>query len=232
MDEHSIQIQELRKQVSDYAMAFDLLKKVADSKTKKKSIEQILDIFHVLFSPKEVRFLSFQQDQKQIFSTLRSKSDTARATNRLLNYNDPYAWTDSGNGFYVKICYNKKELGVLEVIDLTLPEQKEHYLNLTLSMIDVCGLAIENAARYEKLKDAQILIRKEKRKLEKALSQVKKLSGLLPICGHCKKIRDDRGYWNQIDSYIQENSEAVFSHGICEDCAKKYYPSLDLYNDE
>lgn len=66
-------------------------------------------------------------------------------------------------------------------------------------------------------------IRQTQKKLEEALDNVKKLSGLLPICGHCKKIRDDRGYWNQIDTYIQEHSEAVFSHGICQDCAKKYY---------
>ncbi len=67
------------------------------------------------------------------------------------------------------------------------------------------------------------------KELQAALRNVKKLSGLIPICGHCKKIRDDKGYWNQIDSYIQENSEAVFSHGICQNCAKKYYPDYDVY---
>jgi transcriptional regulator with PAS, ATPase and Fis domain len=77
---------------------------------------------------------------------------------------------------------------------------------------------------------------KEKEKLisqlESALKDVKQLSGLLPICAHCKKIRDDNGYWNQIESYLHEHSEAQFSHGICQDCAKKYYPDMDLYEDE
>ena len=63
---------------------------------------------------------------------------------------------------------------------------------------------------------------------EKALLTVKILSGLLPICASCKKIRDDKGYWNQIESYIKDHSEAEFSHGICPDCAKKLYPDLDL----
>ena len=54
------------------------------------------------------------------------------------------------------------------------------------------------------------------------------ISGLLPICASCKKIRDDKGYWNQIEGYIQENSDAVFSHGICSDCAKKLYPDIEL----
>jgi len=61
-------------------------------------------------------------------------------------------------------------------------------------------------------------------RLQTALADVKKLSGLLPICASCKKIRDDRGYWKRIESYIQEHSEAEFSHGICPECAQKLYP--------
>jgi PAS domain S-box-containing protein len=60
--------------------------------------------------------------------------------------------------------------------------------------------------------------------LKEALSQVKTLSGFIPICASCKKIRDDKGYWNQIESYIRDHSEAEFSHGICPDCMKKLYP--------
>ena len=59
--------------------------------------------------------------------------------------------------------------------------------------------------------------------LHKALANVKQLSGLLPICASCKKIRDDKGYWNQIEAYIRDHSEAQFSHGICPDCAEKHY---------
>jgi hypothetical protein len=62
--------------------------------------------------------------------------------------------------------------------------------------------------------------------LQKALSEVRKLSGFLPICASCKKIRDDQGYWNQIEEYISDHSEAQFSHGICPDCMRKLYPEL------
>ncbi|HIJ40448.1 MAG TPA: response regulator [Deltaproteobacteria bacterium] len=65
--------------------------------------------------------------------------------------------------------------------------------------------------------------------LKDAMAKVKQLSGFLPICSHCKKIRDDKGYWNQIEAYIGAHSEADFSHGICPDCAKKLYPEFDLY---
>ena len=67
---------------------------------------------------------------------------------------------------------------------------------------------------------------------EKLEKEVKTLGGLLPICSYCKKIRDDKGYWNQIEAYIQENSEAQFSHGICQECAEKHYPGMDLYGDD
>lgn len=60
--------------------------------------------------------------------------------------------------------------------------------------------------------------------LREALAKVKNLSGLLPMCASCKKIRDDKGYWNQLEAYIRDHSEADFSHGICPECAKKLYP--------
>ncbi|MBL7996716.1 PAS domain S-box protein, partial [bacterium] len=60
--------------------------------------------------------------------------------------------------------------------------------------------------------------------LKEALANIKTLSGLLPICSSCKKIRDDTGYWNQLEIYIEKHSEADFTHGICPDCARKLYP--------
>ena len=62
--------------------------------------------------------------------------------------------------------------------------------------------------------------------LQEALAKVKTLTGLLPICASCKKIRDDKGYWNQIEAYIRDHSEAEFSHGICPECMKKPYPDV------
>lgn len=63
--------------------------------------------------------------------------------------------------------------------------------------------------------------------LEDAMANVNQLSGLLPICASCKKIRDDKGYWTQIEAYIRDHSEAEFSHSICPDCVKKLYGDLD-----
>jgi len=66
--------------------------------------------------------------------------------------------------------------------------------------------------------------------LRHALAKVKKLEGFLPICSYCKKIRDDLGYWQQIEKYIRERSDAQFSHSICPECAKKHFPDLKLFD--
>jgi len=60
--------------------------------------------------------------------------------------------------------------------------------------------------------------------LQEALDQVKTLSGLLPICANCKKIKDDQGYWHQVEVYVQQHSDAEFSHGFCPECLRELYP--------
>jgi hypothetical protein len=66
--------------------------------------------------------------------------------------------------------------------------------------------------------------------LQNALADVKTLSGLVPICANCKQIRDDKGYWTQVEAYIQERSQARFTHGICPACMKKLYPNVKQEN--
>lgn len=66
--------------------------------------------------------------------------------------------------------------------------------------------------------------------LQDALAQVKALSGIIPICMHCKNIRDDQGYWNRLEQFITEHSEAQFSHGLCPSCAEEHYG--DVHEDD
>jgi hypothetical protein len=68
--------------------------------------------------------------------------------------------------------------------------------------------------------------------LKITLSEVKTLSGLLPICASCKRIRDDKGYWNLIETYIKEHSDAEFTHGLCPECTKALYPQLYKEDEE
>ncbi len=68
-------------------------------------------------------------------------------------------------------------------------------------------------------------------RLNETLEKVKQLQGILPICMHCKRIRNDKGYWNQLETYISDHSEAEFSHGLCPDCMKKHYPGIEIEKD-
>jgi len=90
------------------------------------------------------------------------------------------------------------------------------------------GVGLDISERIKTEKEKEVLIGK----LQVMLSQVKQLSGFLPICASCKNIRDDEGYWNQIETYIREHSEVQFSHSICPDCAKKLYPELNIFQDK
>jgi len=84
-----------------------------------------------------------------------------------------------------------------------------------------------NSERLEReLLEAEANLKSTVQDLRQALAEVKKLSGFLPICASCKKIRDDKGYWQQIEQYISEHSEALFSHSTCPECARKLYPNL------
>jgi preprotein translocase subunit YajC len=81
---------------------------------------------------------------------------------------------------------------------------------------------------------AQKELQNQKNKLQKALDEIKTLRGIIPICSHCKQIRDDEGSWQRIEEYIHSHSEAQFSHGICPGCMKKHYPEHyeSIYPDE
>ena len=80
----------------------------------------------------------------------------------------------------------------------------------------------------ESLEERDLLISQ----LRDALAKVKTLSGLVPICAACKSVRDDQGYWKNIETFIRNHSEAEFTHLVCPTCAKKLYPGIDLYPDE
>ena len=95
-----------------------------------------------------------------------------------------------------------------------------------LIRIYVVDITERKLAEEDSLRHSAELEKKNKELLD-ALANVKQLTGMLPICASCKKIRDDKGYWSAVESYIGKHSEAVFSHGMCPDCEKKAYEDLD-----
>jgi methyl-accepting chemotaxis protein len=123
----------------------------------------------------------------------------------------------------------KDEICDLAVSFNTLADKLKHFY---------ASLEMQVKERTSELENANVQLRQEIderkraeaereeliRELQGALARVKQLSGLLPICASCKKIRDDKGYWTQIEAYVRDRSEAEFSHGICPECEEKLYP--------
>lgn len=114
--------------------------------------------------------------------------------------------------------------GTLCAVDIKPNKWGKLYENLLLTFKDALEAHLALVNTMETLD-------KKNQELELALGEVKTLQGLLPICASCKKIRDNKGYWNQIEAYIGKHSEVIFSHGICPECEKKLYPFI-LENSE
>ena len=118
----------------------------------------------------------------------------------------------------VPVSVNNKIVAVVSVANKETDYGQDDTHQLSL-LIDTVWHYIE---RRESETEKERLIKE----LQKALLEVKTLSDLLPICAYCKNIRDDKGYWNKLESYITEHAGTRFSHGICPDCMKKNFPEF------
>lgn len=104
--------------------------------------------------------------------------------------------------------------------DAVYDDKRLTYLAGTVLDITVQKLADEELQRYS------VELERKNKELQEALAKVKQLTGMLPICALCKKVRDDRGYWSGVETYVSEHSDAVFSHGLCPECEKKGHEDL------
>lgn len=118
-------------------------------------------------------------------------------------------------------------------IRITLPSGILKWIQLTSkpsaqkvdSMVIWSGVILDITDRRQAEEERERLIKE----LQEALKDIKTLTGLIPICSHCKRIRDDKGYWNILEAYIQTHSDALFSHSTCPDCSDELYGKEDWY---
>ena len=121
------------------------------------------------------------------------------------------------------------ETGETIVFDVRVPTAAgdRHYITSVKPVLDEAGHVSSVVCISKDISERKrVELERERlvQELQEALGRVKTLSGLLPICAGCKKIRDDRGYWTQIEAYLQAHSEAEFSHGLCPDCVASHFP--------
>ena len=107
------------------------------------------------------------------------------------------------------------------------PFHKEEILARVRTHLQLANLHQTLDRRNRELEQLTAELRTRQQQLEESLANIKTLKGLVPICAHCKKIRDDRGYWEQVEAYVSKHSEARFTHGICPDCIKEHFPECD-----
>jgi len=146
------------------------------------------------------------------------------------------------DSFIVPLRAADEHVGTLLLLDLLAMEGVDGIIRVLQSLSGVIGLIFKNALFYQEL---DVLVKQrtlqlegeiEERKqaearqeqlvgeLQSSLNEIKTLRGILPLCSFCKKIRDDEGYWEQVDVYIHQHSDAEVSHGVCPECMEKNYP--------
>jgi len=134
----------------------------------------------------------------------------------------------------IEVCRRIRELEgprYVYVILLTAKGQAEDVVKgLESGADDYVKKPFDHAELRSRIKVGERVLQLERalaskvKSLEKALAEVKRLSGLIPICMHCKRIRDDKDFWHRVEDYVEEHSDATFSHGLCPECLEKYYP--------
>ena len=134
----------------------------------------------------------------------------------------------------VELCRRMRESEgsrYVYVILLTAKVQKEDIVEgLEAGADDYLAKPFDDAELRSRIRVGERVVELERAlaakvsSLENALAEVKQLSGLIPICMHCKNIRDDKDYWHSVEGYMAQHSDATFSHGLCPECLQKYYP--------
>jgi ligand-binding sensor domain-containing protein len=109
---------------------------------------------------------------------------------------------------------------------VALPIELKPYFYRTRYFYGLCGILLVASVFLVYRARVALLLQREqelKKRVDESIAQIKILGGLIPICANCKKIRDDKGYWNQLEKYLKEHSEAEFTHGICPECREELY---------
>lgn len=164
-----VDLQETQKKVSDYAMAVDLLKELVRTINEKEVVQQVIDLFSMLFAARDLSYISFIDNKPE---PLPKSSESSKITDDNLaelikGFDARDIWKEVDSGFLLRIQRRSETLGILFVVGLDFPEYREKYLNLALSILDVCGLAIENARSFQRIIQADEEIRRAQQLLEK-----------------------------------------------------------------
>lgn len=126
--------------------------------------------------------------------------------------------------------YSLVLLGIYLAIKEPIHESLHNFtIPLSITIANAVGYLASRSLAVRRRREFHLLNREQeaRNQLQHALDNIKTLSGLLPICAGCKKIRDDKGYWNHVEAYLAERSEVAFTHGLCPECSESYRAELE-----
>lgn len=220
------ELTELRRRIAQFEST------EMESRQAEEALRESEDKFRVIFSNSLDAVMIIDGKSGQILSV-------NQATQRILGYEDKALIGNHFSILFPPACkLSRKELLKKIQIHDAVFTQKFLHANGQVFQMDLTATLIpwrNDKAILVTFRDITERLQAEEERqnlisqLQEALAKVKTLSGLLPICASCKKIRDDNGYWNQIEAYIRDHSEAEFTHSLCPECAKKLRSELEQY---
>lgn len=195
---------------------------ISELKHSRTKLQNIFNnVIPICITNKEYDIIGTNRSYDSIFRTTSHKGAPIKC------YNERPSSKCRGEGCpVVEILERNRDMYTCETVRYGTTGTERYFIVSATPYLDLDGQKIGVIETFQEITPRKKLEKeKEKliRNLQEALAQVKVLKGFLPICASCKKIRDDKGYWTQIETYIRNHSEAEFSHGICPDCAEKHY---------
>lgn len=127
------------------------------------------------------------------------------------------------NILFAPLIVDGNAVGVMGIANKPSPFDEQD-CQLAMAFSEFASIALVNSRNNDKLRDTIT-------QLETTLKEIKQLKGLLPICSHCKKIRDDEGYWHQVEEYVGQKADVSFTHSLCPHCIEDLYPGLSFDNE-
>lgn len=156
----SAKIAELQKHTADYAMALDLLGALIQVRAEREVVKDMTDIFTLLFAPRHLRYMPFVDGKSQHYG------EDERIEAFLKDNESVFLWSETKDGFLLRITHGAETLGILVVDHIAFPEHGDHYMNLMHSILPVCGLSLNNARTYEKFRHTEEALKIANQELE------------------------------------------------------------------
>ncbi|MCK4766306.1 MAG: response regulator [Candidatus Aminicenantes bacterium] len=186
---HKQELTKTQQKTADYAMAMDLLSSLTRTESEDNVIRGILDLFMMLFAPRELVYLPLHEGKPGAAVSLTPEPVNDTLILELTkDFSGEYAWTGSGQGFLLQVNCLGTSCGIVLVDKIAFPEYKEHYLNLALAIVRVCGLAVDNARKYRQINEQKNHLSDTMRELEQTKEQAdaanKAKSAFLAMMSH------------------------------------------------